>query len=76
MSRFVIRPQKWSERHPHDDGFALIDTAERRQVGWFVQRDRAEARAAERNREEAQAPTPADAPQFPAGLFDHERLAG
>lgn len=60
MDRFSVKPQRHSDRYPYDEGYAVWDAAEGRQCGWYVDKSRAEGRAAERN---GQPPPPPAAPQ-------------
>jgi hypothetical protein len=54
--RFELRPQKWCEPYPYDEGWAVYDTAEQRQCGWFANKRQAEERVAKRNSEEVKCP--------------------
>jgi hypothetical protein len=58
--RYIVQPQKWSERFNYDEGFAILDTVEGVQIGWAKLRDRANECAAEHN---AQEPTTPEQPK-------------
>lgn len=50
--RYEVRPQKHSDEYWYDGGFAIWDTLDNRQVGWYHSRERADARILERNKED------------------------
>lgn len=53
QDRYVRQRQAHSSAYPYDDGWAVWDLIERRQVGYFANLDRAKADVKERNKSAA-----------------------
>lgn len=45
--RYQVFRQKWNEYFRHDDGFAIVDALNSRQVGWSIYREQAKRSAEE-----------------------------
>lgn len=53
QDRYERRRQEHSSAYPYDDGWAVWDLMERRQVGYFANLERAKADVKERNKSAA-----------------------
>jgi hypothetical protein len=55
--RYELRKQIWSAPYPYDTGYAVWDTVENRQTGWYLNKAQATIGVAERNGSDDQAGT-------------------
>lgn len=67
QDRYERRRQEHSSAYPYDEGWAVWDLKEKRQVGYFANLERAKADVKERNKSAAGTGQPAGT--IAAGLF-------